>query len=197
MLNEEILTPDEDQDMSVSQETIMKVINDKRVAWKEYGWFMKKCMSHVNTSAYKQNMENGVVPPSDVFSNSDEAFVFMTLEGNHVWWRSKAELLRMDRRKISQAEKGTLPKQKYKNCGNKLEGWNDLGLNCFNELMDEVEEDHKSNDSRMFEKEFQWVAAAQWQQGKRKRKAPVQEGRVKTRNDLDSDSDDEGSIGTA
>jgi hypothetical protein len=149
MLNEEILTPDEDQDMSVSQETITKVINDKRVAWKEYGWFMKKCMSHVNTSAY------GVVPPSDVFSNSDEAFVFMTLEGNHVWWRSKAELLRMDRRKIYQAEKGTLPKQKYVNCGNKLEGWNDLGLNCFNELMDEVEEDHKSNDSRMFEKEFQ------------------------------------------
>jgi hypothetical protein len=36
MLNEEILTPDEDQDMSVSQETITKVINDKRVAPKEY-----------------------------------------------------------------------------------------------------------------------------------------------------------------
>jgi hypothetical protein len=100
-------------------------------------------------------MENGVYPPSDVFSNSDEAFVFMTLEGNHVWWRSEAELLRMDRRKISQAEKDTLPKQKYMNCGNKLEGWNDLGLNHFNELMDEVEEDHESKDSRLFEKEFQ------------------------------------------
>ena len=54
MLNEEILTPDEDQDMSVSQETIMKVINDKRVAPKEYGWFMKKCMCRVNTAVYKQ-----------------------------------------------------------------------------------------------------------------------------------------------
>jgi hypothetical protein len=32
MLNEEILTPGEDQDMSVSQETTMEVINDKRVA---------------------------------------------------------------------------------------------------------------------------------------------------------------------
>jgi hypothetical protein len=43
MLNEETLTPDEDQDVSASQETIMKVINDKRRALKEYGWFMKKC----------------------------------------------------------------------------------------------------------------------------------------------------------
>jgi hypothetical protein len=45
---------EEDQDMSVSQETIMKVINDKRVAPKEYGWFMKKCMCRVNTAVYKQ-----------------------------------------------------------------------------------------------------------------------------------------------
>jgi hypothetical protein len=38
MLNQEILThPDEDQDVSASQETIMKLINDKRGAPKEYG----------------------------------------------------------------------------------------------------------------------------------------------------------------
>jgi hypothetical protein len=103
MLNEEI--PGEDQDVSaVSQETIMKVINYKRVAPKEYGWFMKKCMSHINTEAYKQNMENGVVLPSDVFSNSDEAFVLVPLEGNYVWWRSEAELLRTAGRKISQVD---------------------------------------------------------------------------------------------
>jgi hypothetical protein len=54
MLNEEILTPDENQDMFARQETIMKVINDKRGAPKEYGWFVKKCMSPVNTAVYKQ-----------------------------------------------------------------------------------------------------------------------------------------------
>jgi hypothetical protein len=97
--------------MSVSQETIIKVINDKRVAPKEYGWFIKKCMSHINTAAYKQNVENGVMLPSDVFLNSDEAFVLVTLEGNHVQWRSEAKLLRKARRKLSQAEKDTLPKQ--------------------------------------------------------------------------------------
>jgi hypothetical protein len=46
------------------------------------------------------------------------------------------------------------------NCGNKLEGWNDLGLNHFNELMDEVEEDQESNYGRMFEKEFQWLGGS-------------------------------------
>jgi hypothetical protein len=45
-------------------------------------------------------VENGVVPPSDVFSNSDEAFLLVTLEGNHVQWRGKAELLRMAQRKL-------------------------------------------------------------------------------------------------
>jgi hypothetical protein len=44
----------------------------------------------------------------DVFSNSDKAFVLVTLEGNHVWWRSKAEFLRTARRKLSQVEKDTL-----------------------------------------------------------------------------------------
>jgi hypothetical protein len=127
--------------MSVSQETIIKVINDKRVAPKEYGWFIKKCMSHIHTTAYKQNVENGVMLPSDVFSNSDEAFVLVTLEGNHVQWRSEAKLLRTARRKLSQAEKDTLPKQaKVHKLWKKLEGWNDLGLNCFHELMNEVEE---------------------------------------------------------
>jgi hypothetical protein len=55
-LIEQVAMPlsEEDQDMSVSQETIMKVINDKRVAPKEYGWFMKKCMCRVNTAVYKQ-----------------------------------------------------------------------------------------------------------------------------------------------
>jgi hypothetical protein len=84
MLNEETLTPDEDQDVSASQETIMKVINDKRRALKEYGWFMKKCVSCINTIVYKQNVENEVMSPSDVFLNSDEALVLVTLEGNHV-----------------------------------------------------------------------------------------------------------------
>jgi hypothetical protein len=55
-----------------------------------------------------------------------------------------------------------------------------------------------SNGSRKFEKEFQPAAVAQCQQGKRKSNVPVQEVvRVKTRNDLDSDSDDKVSIGTA
>jgi hypothetical protein len=63
--------------------------------------------------------------------------------------------------------------------------------------MDEVEEDQESNaDGRKFEKEFQQVAVAHCRQGNRKRKVPVQEVRVKTRNDLDSDSNNEGSIGT-
>jgi hypothetical protein len=66
----------------------------------------------------------------------------------------------MARRKLSQAQKDNLPKQKYMKCGNKLKGWNDLGVNCFNELMDEVEEDQESNDSRKSEKEFQWAASS-------------------------------------
>ena len=57
----------------------------------------------------------------------------------------QGQALRMAQRKLSQAEKDTLPKQKYtRTCRNKLEGWNDLGLNRFNELMDEVEEDQES-----------------------------------------------------
>jgi hypothetical protein len=48
------------------------------------------------------------MPSCDVFSNSDKAFVLVTLKGNHVWWRSKAELLRTARRKLSQVEKDTL-----------------------------------------------------------------------------------------
>jgi hypothetical protein len=81
----------------------------------------------------------------------------------------------------------------------KLEGWNDLGLNCFHELMNEVEENWESNDGRMFEKELQWAAVAQYWQGKMKRKVLVQEVRVKTRNDLNSNSNsnNESSIGTA
>jgi hypothetical protein len=49
-------------------------------------------------------MENGVMLPSDLFSNSDEAFVLVTLEGNYVWWRNEAKLLRTAGRKLSQVD---------------------------------------------------------------------------------------------
>ncbi len=122
----------------------MKVINDKRGAPKEYGWFMKKCISPVNTAVYKQ-AECGKWSCATIWCILKQ------------WWsipvgdsgrkpcsvEEQGWAFENGSKKASQAEKDTLPKQKYTTCGNKLEGWNDLGLNHFNELMDEVEEDQE------------------------------------------------------
>ncbi len=98
---------------------LWKLSMTRDVPWKSMdGLWRSAAVSCINTTVYKQNAENGVMSPSDVFSNSDEALVLVNVQ-----WRSKAKHLRMARRKLSQAEKDNLPKQKYMNFGNKLKGW--------------------------------------------------------------------------
>jgi hypothetical protein len=69
-----------------------------------------------------------------------------------------------------------------------LEGWNEEGINRFNELVAEVKADQESEAGEKFEADFQKEAAAKHLSNKQKRKAPKMRT-ITAANDLDSDSE--------
>jgi hypothetical protein len=63
-------------------------------------------------------------------------------------------------RTLDADERNSLLKPEYTNGGSKLEGWNEQGINWFNELVAEVKADRESEAGKKFEENFQKEAAA-------------------------------------
>jgi hypothetical protein len=78
-----------------------------------------------------------------------------------------------------------------------LDGWNEEGINRFNELVAEVKADRESVAGKKFEADFQKEAAAKHLSKKQKRKIPKMITITAT-NDLDScsESNDDASVDT-
>ena len=91
----------------------------------------------------------------------------------------------------------SLPKSEYTNGGSKSDGWNEEGINRFNELVAEVKADRELVAGKKFEADFQKEAAAKHLSKKQKRKAPKMITITAT-NDLDScsESNDDASVDT-
>ncbi len=100
-------------------------------------------------------------------------------------------------RTLDANEWNSLPKLEYTNGRSKLEGWNEEGINRFNELVAEVKADQESEAGDKFEADFQKEAAAKHLSNKQKRKVPKMRT-ITAANDLDSDSegDDDLSVNT-
>ncbi len=138
---------------------------------------------------YARVVETGQVRPSDLISTTDEAYALVNVEGNLKQWTKEAEMMAAARGRTLDADKwNSLPKLEYMNGGSKSEGWNEEGINRFNELAAEVKVDRESEAGKKFEENFQKEAAANHLNNKRKRKAPKTRTITAT-NDLDSDSE--------
>jgi hypothetical protein len=139
-------------------------------------------------------VETGQVRPLDLISTTDEAYALVNVEGNLKQWTKEAEMMAAARRRtLNSDERNSLPKPEYTNGGSKLEGWNEQGINRFNELVAEVKADRESEAGKKFEENFQNEAAAKHLNNKRKRKAPKTRTITAT-NDLDSDSESDGDL---
>jgi hypothetical protein len=91
----------------------------------------------------------------------------------------------------------SLPKLEYTNGGSKLDGWNEEGINRFNELVAKVKADRESVAGKIFEADFQKEVVAKPLSKKRKRKAPKTLTITATNNlDSGSESDDDASVDT-
>ena len=138
------------------------------------------------------------VKPSDLISTTDEAYALVNVEGNLKRWTKEAEVMAAARGRTLDADKrNSLPKSEYTNGGSKLEGWNEEGINRFNELVAEVKADRESEAGKKFEADFQKEAAAKHLSNKRKRKVPKTRT-ITAANNLDSDSEgnDDSSVNT-
>jgi hypothetical protein len=189
---------DETREVIPDEATIRKVIKDKRSSPKEYTWFVKTVLSHLYRTWYAKVVETGQVQLSDVISTTDEAYALVNVEGNLKRWTKEAEVMAAARgRSLDADERLSLPKSEYTNGGSKSDGWNEEGINRFNELVAEVKADRESVAGKKFEADFQKEAAAKHLSKKRKRKAPKMITITAT-NDLDScsESDDDASVDT-
>ena len=122
----------------------------------------------------------------------------VNVEGNLKWWTKEAEVMAAARgRSLDADERLSLPKLEYTNGGSKSDGWNEEGINRFNELVAEVKADQELEAGKKFEADFQKEAAAKHLSKKRKRKAP-KTITITATNDLDSgsESDDDASVDT-
>ena len=189
---------DETCEVIPDEATIRKVIKDKRSSPKEYTWFMKTVLSHLYRTWYTKVVETGQVQLSDVISTTDEAYALVNVEGNLKQWTKEAEVMAAARGRSLDADDWlSLPKLEYTNGGSKSDGWNEEGINRFNELVAEVKADRESVAGKKFEADFQKEAVAKHLSKKRKRKAPKMITITAT-NDLDSgsESDDDVSVDT-
>jgi hypothetical protein len=189
---------DEAREVVPNEAMIRTVINDKRSSPGQYTWFVKKVLSHLYRTRYARVVETGQVRPSDLISTTDEAYALVNMEGNLKRWTKEAEMMAAARgRTLDADEQNSLPKSEYTNGGSKLEGWNEEGINRFNELVAEVKADQESEAGTKFEENFQKEAAANHLNNKRKRKAPKTRTITATNNlDSDSESDEDLSVVT-
>ena len=180
---------DETREVVPNEDTIRTVIKDKRRSPEEYTWFVTTVLSHLYRTRYARVVETGQVRPSDLISTTDEAYALVNVEGNLKRWTKEAEMMAAARgRTLDADERNSLPKSEYTNGGSKSEGWNEEGINRFNELVAEVKADRESEEGKKFEENFQKEAAAKHLNNKRKRKAPKTRTITAT-NDLDTDSE--------
>jgi hypothetical protein len=143
-------------------------------------------------------VETGQVQLSDVISTTDEAYALVNVEGNLKWWTKEAEVMAAARgRSLDADERLSLPKSEYTNGGSKSDGWNEEGINRFDELVAKIKADQESVAGKKFEADFQKEVAAKHLSKKQKRKAPNMITITAT-NDLDSgrESDDDASVDT-
>jgi hypothetical protein len=139
-------------------------------------------------------VETGQVRPSDLISTTDEAYALVNVEGNLKQWTKEAEMMAAARGRTLNADKqNSLPKPEYTNGGGKSEGWNEQGINQFNELVAKVKADRESEAGKKFEENFKKEAAVKHLNNKRKRKAPKTRTITAT-NNLDSDSESDGDL---
>jgi hypothetical protein len=120
------------------------------------------------------------------------------MEGNLKRWTKEAEVMAAARgRSLDVDERLSLPKLEYTNGGSKSDGWNEEGINRFNELVAKVKADRELVAGKKFEADFQKEAAAKHLSKKRKRKAP-KTITITATNELDSgsESDDDVSVDT-
>jgi hypothetical protein len=189
---------DETREVIPDEATIQKVIKDKRSSPKEYTWFVKTVLSHLYRTQYAKVVETGQVQLSDVISTTDEAYALVNVEVNLKRWTKEAEVMAAARGRSLDADKRlSLPKSEYTNGGSKSDGWNEEGINRFNELVAKVKADWESVAGKKFEADFQKEAAAKHLSKKQKRKAPKMITITAT-NDLDSgsESNDDASVDT-
>jgi hypothetical protein len=189
---------DETREVIPDEAMIRKVIKDKRSLPKEYTWFVKTVLSHLYRTQYAKVVETGQVQLSDVISTTDEAYALVNMEGNLKQWTKEAEVMAAARgRSLDADEWLSLPKSEYTNGGSKLDGWNEEGINRFNELVAEVKADRESVAGKKFEADFQKEVAAKSLSKKQKRKAPKMITITATNNlDSCSESDNDMSVDT-
>jgi hypothetical protein len=189
---------DETCEVIPDEAMIQKVIKNKQSSPKEYTWFVKTVLSHLYRTWYAKVVETGQVQLSDVISTTDEAYALVNVEGNLKWWTKEAEVMAAARgRSLDADERLSLPKSEYTNGGSKSDGWNEEGINRFDELVAKIKADQESVAGKKFEADFQKEVAAKHLSKKQKRKAPKMITITAT-NDLDSgrESDDDASVDT-
>jgi hypothetical protein len=137
------------------------MFKDKRRSPEEYTWFVKAVLSHLYRTRYARVVETGQVRPSDLISTTDEAYALVNVEGNLKRWTKEAEMMAAARGRTLNADKqNSLPKPENTNGGSKSEGWNEQGINRFNELVAEFKADQELEAGKKFEENFQEEVAA-------------------------------------
>jgi hypothetical protein len=180
---------DETREVVPDEAMIRNVIKDKQSLPEQYTWFIKTVLSQLYRTRYATVVETGQVKPSDLMSTTDEAYALVNVEGNLKWWTKEVEVMAAARGRTLDADKwNSLPKLEYTNSRSKLEGWNEEGINRFNELVAKVKVDWESEAGKKFEADFQKEAAAKHLSKKQKRKVPKTQT-ITAANDLNSDSE--------
>jgi hypothetical protein len=134
-------------------------------------------------------VETGQVKPSNLISTTDEAYALVNVEGNLKRWTKEVEVMAVARgRTLADYKWNSLSKLEYTNGRSKSEGWNEEGINRFNELVAEVKADRESEAGKKFEADFQKEAAAKHLSNKQKRKVPKMRT-ITAANDLNNDSE--------
>ena len=158
------------------------MIRDKRNDPVLFDYYMKNGAKYVaGAGPWNRLVATGEEMPMEVVTPSDEALTLLLYENYHRQWMDRHE------------GRETVRSARYTRQGGVRYGeWNDVGIERFNELLNEVKANRASENGMNAEEAFQRESRAAGL-GRRKRRRVTPESRVRVVNDLEDDDSDSGS----
>ena len=176
----------------LNDQVVANMIAEKRNGdFEQYFFLINNFIKHADAKAYNRHVVTGMTKPGDLLSVGQEALGLLLLENYRATWEQHVNALKRGE---------TIPSDqviptKYTNPGNKRNPWSMEGMQRFNELHAEVDQDRESDAGKKFENDFKTRMLAEAGRARTRKRKAIPEVEVAAVHDLDSDSDNDNGSG--
>jgi hypothetical protein len=156
-----------------------------------YFFVIDNFVKHANAKGYSRHVATGAMQPSELLSVGQEALGLLLLENYWEPWKQLVEYMKQGESTVpSNVEPA---KAKYTNPGQKKMPWKSEGMERYNQLHEEVNQDQLSSEGQRFEIQFKNKMKQEAGVAQSRKRKTIQSVNVAAVHELDDVSSDEDS----